>query len=337
MVSKGNKGEKVKSPHKLAKDGHKQLKPVSDKGSSSEDEVDEAEENKTDRRYSLEELIADESLLKELIDRKKEDLQGQLAEKEQSRASKSVRGNQDESNSNCNNRSHLVKQPTYPSDMDRFKGGYCVESPLNTTIYASAGRILEERSKLAKGGTSSVTPQAETNWKDSSDTSYGSDDSIITPKVNCQQPVTSENNQINNFISDLDRLSSLMDRGNHMSRKDGGPPTSTDNRGRGELSVHVIRKCMAKRIEQTKQQEIDRMITEAEKGKAEIFKPPGNNFDSFNHVHNVYQIDDEFFILTAHVEESLISKIQKVDYMDLAKLLPHEKILHDDGQATDGK
>ena len=84
---------------------------------------------------------------------------------------------------------------------------------------------------------------------------------------------------------------------------------------------------MAEQIEQSKMDEIDKMVAAVEKGKADIFKPPGNNL-----AHDTYQIDDEFFMLTAHVDEALIAKIRKGEYVDLAKLLPKEKILHDDGR-----
>ena len=88
-----------------------------------------------------------------------------------------------------------------------------------------------------------------------------------------------------------------------------GPSTSRDNgRWNGDLSVDAIRRCMAEQIEQMKWEEINKMITEAEKGKAKIFKPRGNGL---NHIHNTNEIDDEYFLLTAHIDESLISKIQK--------------------------
>ena len=46
----------------------------------------------------------------------------------------------------------------------------------------------------------------------------------------------------------------------------------------------------------------------------------------------VAEIDDEFFHSTSHVDKALREKIEKGLYVDLAKLLPKEKIIHDDGQ-----
>ena len=101
------------------------------------------------KRYSLEELIADEDLFKTLIDKKKEDLQNQLVERQSKQRNRSDKDKgmtavDNLSNHNANARIR-VNMPQI--ETDRFKGGYCVESPSNTTIYASAGRILEERNK----------------------------------------------------------------------------------------------------------------------------------------------------------------------------------------------
>ena len=119
-----------------------------------------------------------------------------------------------------------------------------------------------------------------------------------------------------------------MDRSQQVVKDQ--PSISSNNNNWRDLSVHVIRRCMAEQIEQSKRE--DKMITDAEKGKAEIFKPPGNCSNRSNYVCNAYEIDDEFFLLTAHVDESLIPKIQKGEFVDLAKLLPREKVLHDDGK-----
>ena len=42
--------------------------------------------------------------------------------------------------------------------------------------------------------------------------------------------------------------------------------------------------------------------------------------------------DDDFFLINKHVDPALVPKIQRGKYVDLAKLLPKEKILHDDGR-----
>ena len=107
------------------------------------------------KRYSLDELLANEDLFKSLIDRKKEDLQNQLSERRWKSSNKSTRGNEveiDQNFENLNSNNRVMVQPiSYPEGVNRFKGGYCVESPSNTTIYASVGKILEERCKIPNG------------------------------------------------------------------------------------------------------------------------------------------------------------------------------------------
>ena len=116
----------------------------------------------------------------------------------------SKRGNsKDNFNLNTNNRS--FGQPQVPIGIEKFRGGYCVESPSNTTIYVSAGRLLQERTCVkninpVKGG--GRNHPADDNH-DSSDTSYGSDDSIITPNLDSGGTLQ-VSQQINNLISDLD-------------------------------------------------------------------------------------------------------------------------------------
>ena len=60
-------------------------------------------------------------------------------------------------------------------------------------------------------------------------------------------------------------------------------------------------------------------------GKAEVYRPPGE-------YRSQYELDDEFLHECSHVDVALIAKIQKGEYVDLHKLLPKEKILHDEGK-----
>ena len=158
------------------------------------DEQNNSDRNKSTKRYSLQELIADEDLFKNLIDLKKDDLQTQLAEKQQSKSASRIADGRDEGlNVNSNN----YMKPNLP--VDRFRGVCCIESPSNTTVYASTGKIQQERS--VQQALQDDSPQNL-----SSDTSYGrSDDSIITPNL-----FSPEDNRVNGLISDLDKLSSSM-------------------------------------------------------------------------------------------------------------------------------
>ena len=66
-------------------------------------------------------------------------------------------------------------------------------------------------------------------------------------------------------------------------------------------------------------------MTNAEKGKAKVYKSPGRKFS--------FEDDDEnFFFHTLHIDSNLVVKIEKGQFVDLEKLLPREKILHKDGR-----
>ena len=76
-------------------------------------------------------------------------------------------------------------------------------------------------------------------------------------------------------------------------------------------------------------------IIEAEKFKAAIAEPEGNysNDSCCNHTHltevrpqvGMGLSDDDFFHLTCHIDESLKEKIERGNYVDLDRLLPHNK------------
>ena len=77
------------------------------------------------------------------------------------------------------------------------------------------------------------------------------------------------------------------------------------------LSVDSIRNCMDAHFS------AEKMILEDKKSKAEIYKPTG-----------MYMDDDDYFHCVAHIDKALFPKIEKGEYVDLAKLLPREKVLH---------
>ena len=71
---------------------------------------------------------------------------------------------------------------------------------------------------------------------------------------------------------------------------------------------------------------VDDMIIEAEKSKAEIYRPKGKEIEVDNDDN-----DDDFDTVSAHVDPTLIPKIERGKYVDLAKLLHREKLLHNSG------
>ena len=70
---------------------------------------------------------------------------------------------------------------------------------------------------------------------------------------------------------------------------------------------------------------VENLVREAERGRAEVYRPPGE-------YRSQYELDDAFFHEVSHLDQALIAKIEKGDYVDLHKLLPKEKILHDEGK-----
>ena len=77
---------------------------------------------------------------------------------------------------------------------------------------------------------------------------------------------------------------------------------------------------------------IEQMVKEAELHKAEIYKPPGTFKTRHKSEMSQAEIDDDFFHSNSHVDTTLFAKIEKGEFVELHKLLPKEKILHDDGK-----
>ena len=64
-----------------------------------------------------------------------------------------------------------------------------------------------------------------------------------------------------------------------------------------------------------RREDTERMIIEAEKGKAQILKPPGNKIDFEHNCNNseltTTEMDDHFFHSSAHIDKALKDKIRK--------------------------
>ena len=70
------------------------------------------------------------------------------------------------------------------------------------------------------------------------------------------------------------------------------------------------------------------IIIEAEQFKTGLQKPKGTG--EFNEIvlnPNICdQIDDQFFHITCHIDQTLRTKIEKGEFVDLERLLPSDKI-----------
>ena len=174
----------------------------------------------------------------------------------------------------------------------------------------------------------------------SNDTSYGSDDSLILPqkgnnksgstRTGIMRDINSE--PMDELISGLHDLSQRMGQDGKYGREQ--PSTSrvgsegvqeghrADGRAsREELSVRQIKQCMEVQQDNERRESLEKLIMDAERARAEIYKPTGKRNLS------IVGMDDDFFHHSSHLDNTLIQKI-----VDLEKLLPKDKILHNDGR-----
>ena len=68
----------------------------------------------------------------------------------------------------------------------------------------------------------------------------------------------------------------------------------------------------------------DQMVLDAEKFRVAIKKPAGREVVQNIQMFPATTIDDEFFHLTCHIDNALISKIEKGEFVDLERLLPKD-------------
>ena len=70
---------------------------------------------------------------------------------------------------------------------------------------------------------------------------------------------------------------------------------------------------------------VDQMIREVEQGNANIFPTLGRQtFDLKSQFLHSAMICDENYVLAAHLDETMKGKIEKNEYVDLAKLIPKD-------------
>ena len=68
-------------------------------------------------------------------------------------------------------------------------------------------------------------------------------------------------------------------------------------------------------------------VVEAEKSKAVMENPPGRSwFDSS------FATDDQYFSFTSHVEDSIVKKAERGQFVNLARLLDRNKAFNHDGE-----
>ena len=71
---------------------------------------------------------------------------------------------------------------------------------------------------------------------------------------------------------------------------------------------------------------VNRILVEAEKYKAALVAPQGTvPIDKNVRLYRQFDQDDDFFHVSCHIDDSLKLKIQNGDFVELDRLLPHER------------
>ena len=77
------------------------------------------------------------------------------------------------------------------------------------------------------------------------------------------------------------------------------------------------------------------VVREAEQGKANIFQTPGKDqrhLDLSNNFVHSAMVDEDYYCLAGHLDASMQEKIQRGEYVDLAKLMPRDRMIGEDEQ-----
>ena len=209
--------------------------------------------------------------------------------------------------------------------------GNAIKSPSDTTIYAPA---LQKTPEKIRELLSESTP-LRSGRKDLNEVLNEREGDQVD-KV--EQPVLSLSNEqlakhISQFIEGI-RIQSTVKK---------VLPTSTavrdedSNRRHGNDEPGTSETSFDRQVTEARDR-ANKLIIEAEKFKASVNTPSGNNQFELNSVVNntdatvnagnlgtTLDQDDQFFHVTCHIDENLRLKIQKGDYVELDKLLPKQK------------
>ena len=160
-----------------------------------------------------------------------------------------------------------------------------IKSPSDTTLYTPAFKVVNDNSKIA-----------DKNGMVNNITNF-----IQTVRV------SQESSEVGGQIG--------PDQGDHDQ-----PRPSTSQCDKEELQELIIAR-----------QRAEKTILDAEKFHATVSAPnPGENIGQFGKLseesgQGIGLTDDDFFHITCHVNQNLLDKIEKGDFVDLEKLLPKDK------------
>ena len=160
---------------------------------------------------------------------------------------------------------------------------------------------------------------------------------------------SSEDELLVNSSDDSLNASHLQDRGDFIGQS--GAPSDkqiedfiVDTRKKGEVRSRVATMDEMTQRQQpstsrqdvntdnlmmTTEEKIQNMIRDAERAKAKIFATQGNSNDKLPSAF----VDESYIVVGAHLDETMINKIIKGDYVEFGKLLPRDRVVaEEDGR-----
>ena len=74
------------------------------------------------------------------------------------------------------------------------------------------------------------------------------------------------------------------------------------------------------------------LVKDAESSKIRMFQPPGTSQQINQNINQMFSVlaDEDYMYLTAHVDDSLQQKIQRGEFVDLARLLPRDRVISEE-------
>ena len=98
----------------------------------------------------------------------------------------------------------------------------------------------------------------------------------------------------------------------------------------GQQSARRLKHQLA--VEPGPSDQADQMVWEADANKARLSATPGETNSDFNRCLHSAFMDEEYLVIGSHIDESLCMKIVNHEYVDFARLLPHDRVSQEEDQ-----
>ena len=132
-----------------------------------------------------------------------------------------------------------------------------------------------------------------------------------------------------NFVENQRSRDNKFCSSEHRGSEEPRPSTSRGD-DRPRIDHHPV-----ERKRSTVEERAERMIRDAETAKARMFNSPGKQPNIFNNsgsaeMGQFKDIDDNFNVITLHMDETVVIKIAKHEYVDFARLVQRDKVDRED-------